>query len=363
MKKLLAILGALIVAAGAAAGGYYLGAQSQQKAPDDKDSGNAFLDSLPVQGDWGGYEWVVLKKEPGRWLCMTKEIVEVRKFHEAETPVSWADSGLRAYLNGAFLEEAFGTSGDRDRVLLTENSNGSVTFPNGNTGVDSADTQDYVFLLSYEEAEAYFPDSAARVAMYNGQARHWWLRSPGDYVNEFANVDGTGQVNYSASDIHTEGLGVRPAIWRFHASYDVDLPPAFGEMLVGLWQNGPSVGSAISECYRFYEDGSYTFTPSPFVFDPEGWRPPASEGRYVIEDGNVTLLKAKSTVIEGGTWAEDEIAGYVLEGGTERIVAHPEPKEIYTVYLGVFAELNREMFCIDGRTYWKLSADPDAYLD
>ena len=147
------------------------------------------------------------------------------------------------------------------------------------------------------------------------------------------------------------------------ASTPDDTPPAFEEMMVGLWQNGPSVGSAISECYRFYADGTYTFTPSPFVFDPEGWRPSASEGRYVIEDDNVTLLKTKSTVIEGGTWVEDEIVGYALEGGTERIVAYPEPKEIYTVYLGKFIELDREMFCIDGRTYWKLSADPDAYLD
>ena len=180
---------------------------------------NIYLDKLPLAGEWGGYEWVVIAKENGRWLCVTKDIVKIRKFHEAETLVSWADSDLRAHLNGEFLEYCFGDpdSGDRARVCLTENENNAVTFSNGNKSIGSAATQDYVFLLSYEEAEQYFPNDLVRTAKYNGQTQNWWLRSPGDHLNEFANVDGIGQVCYSASNIHTGGLGVRPAIWRFHA--------------------------------------------------------------------------------------------------------------------------------------------------
>jgi len=181
---------------------------------------NIYLDKLPVAGDWGGYDWVVLAKEDGRWLCITKDIVEMRKFHETETTVSWAESGLRAYLNGEFLKTTFGTSGDRDRVLLSENKNDSVTFPNGNTGIGGEATQDYVFLLSYEEAEKYFPNDLVRAAKYDGQAQFWWLRSPGDYLNKFANVDAIGQVCYSGGNVHTGGLGVRPAVWRFHAPDD-----------------------------------------------------------------------------------------------------------------------------------------------
>ena len=188
---------------------------------------NPYLDSLPVAGNWGGYEWVVLKKEETRWLCITKEIIESRKFHEVETPVSWEECDLRAYLNGEFFEDTFGTVVGNEtpaQIILTDNTNESVAFPNGSTGNGSAPTRDYVFLLSYEEAEAYFPDDAARVAAYHvgkdevsaapiRYAQHWWLRSPGDYLNDFANVDGIGQVCYSQSNIHTEGLGLRPAIW------------------------------------------------------------------------------------------------------------------------------------------------------
>jgi|GEM_PF-2896243 len=176
---------------------------------------NPYLDALPVAGNWGGYEWVVIKKEEGRLLCITKEIIEVRRFHDTEEPVSWAESDLRAYLNGEFFENTFSADKSKNAVqpLLTEHTNGSVDFPNGSTGTGSEPTEDSVFLLSYEEAEDCFISDAARVAAYDSYGQIWWLRSPGDYLNNFANVDGIGQVCYSSSNFHADGLGVRPAIW------------------------------------------------------------------------------------------------------------------------------------------------------
>jgi len=194
---------------------------SPQTGGTDMTVHNTYLDGLAVAGNWGGYDWVVLREEDGRLLCITRDIIEFRKFHETETPVSWADCDLRAYLNGEFFDRTF-SAGGRERVLLTENDNGDVAFPNGNVGIGSEATQDYVFLLSYTEAEKCFPNKDARVAgftgqigisEYNNEAYNWWLRSPGDYLNDFANVDGIGQVCYSQSNVHTGGLGVRPAVW------------------------------------------------------------------------------------------------------------------------------------------------------
>jgi len=139
--------------------------------------------------------------------------------------------------------------------------------------------------------------------------------------------------------------------------------PPFEEMMVGLWQNAPSVGSGIGECYRFSQDGTYTFEPSPFVFDPTEYRPPSSQGTYQADGDSMTLLRTKNTVAQGGAWVEDPILGFVLEGGSVKTVIHPEPKAIYAIYLGVFPDLPREMLSIDGRTYWKLSGDPNEYLD
>jgi len=141
-----------------------------------------------------------------------------------------------------------------------------------------------------------------------------------------------------------------------------DTPLNFDEMLPGLWINSPVVGSGVGECYRFYADGTYTFTPSEFIFEPERYVPPESKGTYLVEDDYVLLLMTESTAMEGGAWVEDPVLGYVLEGGTEKTVAYPEPKEIYAQYLGVFYDLPKEMFSFDGRVYWKTSADPDAYL-
>ena len=148
---------------------------------------------------------------------------------------------------------------------------------------------------------------------------------------------------------------------RIHTAWDEDGLPPFDGMIVGVWQNGPSVGAAISECYRFYADGTYTFTPSPFVSDLEDYRPPRSEGTYRADEDSVTLLMTRKTVVEGGEWAEDPIMGYALEGGTEKTVE--ASKTIFTIYLGKFKELDRHMLDIGGRTYWKLSGNPDDYPD
>jgi len=142
-----------------------------------------------------------------------------------------------------------------------------------------------------------------------------------------------------------------------------DAPPAYEEMLVGLWIDSPVVGSGIGECYRFYEDGTFTFTPSDMIADPETYKPFSAKGTYQVEGDYVILLMTESTAVEGGTWAEDPIVGYVLEGGTEKTTVYPEPKEIYAQYLGVFFDLPKEMFSFNGMVYWKTSGDPDMYLD
>ena len=134
-------------------------------------------------------------------------------------------------------------------------------------------------------------------------------------------------------------------------------------MLVGLWLNSPVVGSGVGECYRFYDDGTYVFSPSDFVLDPEAYRPPSSEGRVQVDNDYVVLLMTQRTVLEGGVWVEDPITGYALEGAQARIETLPEPKTIHAQYLGIFVDLPKEMFSIDGRTYWKTSGDPNAYLD
>jgi hypothetical protein len=123
------------------------------------------------------------------------------------------------------------------------------------------------------------------------------------------------------------------------------------------------VGSGLGECYRFYEDGAYTFTPSDMIADPEGYRPFSARGKYLVEGDYVILQMEQSTAIEGGTWVDDEFVGYILEGGTAKTTTYDEPKEIHAQYLGVFYDLPKEMFSFGGRVYWKTSENPDEFLD
>jgi len=158
-------------------------------------------------------------------------------------------------------------------------------------------------------------------------------------------------------------LGILAALAAaaFGACYFDETPPPLDEMIVGLWQNNPSVGSGIGECYRFYADGTYLFEPSEFVFDLEDYRPPRSAGAWEAHGDSITLHMTQKTVVEGGQWVEDPFIGFALEGGIEKTIA--ASKEIYTIYLGVFKDLDRDMLSIGGRTYWKISGDPNDYLD
>ena len=89
-----------------------------------------------------------------------------------------------------------------------------------------ADTYDRVFLLSVDEARAYFKDANDRLVQPTPYAkRHgtwagtysgntwWWLRTRGRFTNHFAYVD-------NETDIRVKGLAgsnyygaVRPALW------------------------------------------------------------------------------------------------------------------------------------------------------
>ncbi|MDR1806217.1 MAG: DUF6273 domain-containing protein [Clostridium sp.] len=164
----------------------------------------------------GGYEWLVLTEQGDKALIITKDCLELRDFNNVQEAVSWEDSSLRQYLNESFYKNAF-SDAERKKIILTTNANAAVTFDNGSSSVGGNATQDYVFLLSYAEAEKYFTNDASRIAALQGDtsdtAIFWWLRSPGNYIDGFSCVNSLGELNYSSSSVDLSELGVRPALW------------------------------------------------------------------------------------------------------------------------------------------------------
>ena len=137
-------------------------------------------------------EWIVLKKEQQRCLCISKYLLDCKPYHDSSKNVTWQDCTLRHWLNHDFLMLAFSVE-EREKILLS-----TVENPAGNT-------RDYIFLLSTDEVEALFDDETEDYADYEERgaittayARSqgawfldenceeenkgtWWLRYYGDF--------------------------------------------------------------------------------------------------------------------------------------------------------------------------------------
>ena len=167
-------------------------------------------------------EWVVLAKEDGRALLLSKYALDCRPYSDAFDGVTWATCDLRSWLNGGFYEAAFSAG---EQALVAESD---LTNPDnegyGTSG--GADTQDRVFLLSIDEVGQYLPTDEERVclptakAVANGvwtdvdtDACRWWLRSPGLASRSAADVDPVGSVNSDGWGVGSVADAVRPALW------------------------------------------------------------------------------------------------------------------------------------------------------
>nr|AGS52667.1 hypothetical protein [uncultured bacterium contig00045] len=188
---------------------------------------------------FGGYDWRVLDVQDSKALIISEDVLSSRLYHEYGTyeSIAWADSYMRAYLNGEFFD-SFDAS-DRARIVETYN----VSTDNDWFGTSGgADTIDKVFLLSLGEVVAYFGDSGqlanggasvgwhindqyndARVAREtDGATTWWWLRSPGEVGNLVAVVNEKGLIDFIGNNVFSESGGVRPAMW---VTFDGIAPP------------------------------------------------------------------------------------------------------------------------------------------
>ena len=85
-------------------------------------------------------EWIVLAKEDGKFLIVSKHILDYRQFHDTTQLVPWRERALRLWLNETFYSAAF-TAEEREAIALTR-----LTDVSG---------EDFVFLLSYKECDHF----------------------------------------------------------------------------------------------------------------------------------------------------------------------------------------------------------------
>jgi TolA-binding protein len=164
--------------------------------------------------DYGKYSWRILAKEDGRMLLISNKVLSYQDFHNVQpAEPGWEGSSLRQWLNGKFLSSTFSDK-EASRILLTTVEN--AVNPEFGTAV-GGNTQDRVFLLSYEELMRYMPKNTDRIASRDDSVKPviWWLRNPGKTGSYAMTVETDGSISYEGHKVYAyaSGQGVRPAIW------------------------------------------------------------------------------------------------------------------------------------------------------
>ena len=158
----------------------------------------------------GNAEWIILDKQDGKLLLLSKYCVARRAYNAQRESVTWETSDIREWLNGSYLEVTFS---DLELPRIIEQTNVNANNPQFDTAGGN-DTQDKIFLLSIDDVEKYFPEPADRIAtMADGSAAWWLLRSPGSGARNACFVDFDGTIDMSGhSVLHVYGA-IRPAVW------------------------------------------------------------------------------------------------------------------------------------------------------
>lgn len=179
------------------------------------------------ENDKEAIEWLVLDIQDNRALLLSRYALDSKPYDTDYEAVDWEHCSLRQWLNGRFLKFSFSEA--EKKAILSTTVNNSVLQGNQEwerTGGDN--TQDQVFLLSYQEVMQYFGSAEDRVCTvtpyaaemgadtreYNGhitEAGWWWLRSPGEKEHHAAMVNFDG--NCYSNAVANEYLSVRPAMW------------------------------------------------------------------------------------------------------------------------------------------------------
>ena len=158
-------------------------------------------------------EWQVLDIDTDKQaaLLITKDCIDVMEMdYDWNENYTWDNSNLCYWLNYEFRYFNF-TQLERNKMLETVQENPV----NSETGVSSGEpTDEWLFVLSMDEAREYFKEDADRVAYYNGEPQGWWLRTAGGETGWYAMVihDDSGQIDANGSH-EANSYGVRPACW------------------------------------------------------------------------------------------------------------------------------------------------------
>ena len=202
----------------------------------EKDTGGTSTRKKITFGEYAGedIDWIVLDETADSMFVISEKVIEDKRYNEFVYELTWENSELRKWLNDDFYNSAF-DSNEKKRIIKThlQNPDNPEAFVSGGN-----DTDDYVFLLSFEELDKYFdgeedrraeptehtvesyynPPEGWEVTPLRNEYFSWWLRTPGaqnwrDSSAEFTYVYSMGDLElYGGAPVELH-CGVRPAMW------------------------------------------------------------------------------------------------------------------------------------------------------
>lgn len=167
--------------------------------------------------------WRVLTLEGNKALVVSEFVLDYDKFH-TWSAVIWRDSLIRQWAQ-EFYETAFAEA-EKTRILLSAiRTSDAPVWSDDLANAPGVETQDYVFLLSMQEAEKNFTSDKDRVARATPFVQNkvgdtigpcrvsgWWLRNRGFNVSYASDVLPHGEIDDYGEEVYEEG-GIRPAMW------------------------------------------------------------------------------------------------------------------------------------------------------
>lgn len=199
-----------------------------------------------ASGEMQPIDWQVLAREDDRVLLISRYAIDAVPYNDTLTDVTWETCSLRKWLNDTFLKQAFSASQQSavQTTLLDNSETQYIQFLTYSDVAGSAETQDKVFLLSFDEAfYRYRVDRSTAGTLYARKTKNvdtytdygesqnkcrWWLRSPGRYGRSEAVAiyyNGIMQVSDNDRPVNDAQVGVRPALWvDLNATTEIGLP-------------------------------------------------------------------------------------------------------------------------------------------
>ena len=177
--------------------------------------------------------WSVLEIKDGKAMLISKYGLDAMRYNtRKEDSVQWENCSMRAWLNGTFLNTSF-SDAERSAIALTEVDNGEQQHYDHYYGYGWKNTQDYIYILSYDEAfNVYFLNDAVRrcaptdFAIANGAstgtnkvdgraAGPWWLRSKGRFADGYAScvLQSGSYEDIERANVDAGDMAVRPVLW------------------------------------------------------------------------------------------------------------------------------------------------------